>query len=168
MSGIGHLAVGLAAKPGTRAVPLGILLVASETNDILYFLFEAVGIEQQARFTMNFSRGIHYLSAVSNPWSHGLFMSIVWSLAAAVIALFCYRDRHTAGVVGLVVLSHGGSDFLMHSNLPLFFDGSPLLGLGLENSGPGLIFMTILDVVLIAVGVVVYRTNRKRVVARQW
>jgi membrane-bound metal-dependent hydrolase YbcI (DUF457 family) len=162
MSGIGHLAVGFAAKPGARAVPLGILLVAGEANDILYFLFEAVGIEQQALFTMDFSRGIHYLTSVSNPWSHGLFMSIVWSVTAAAIVFLCYRDRRTAGVVGLVVLSHWGLDFLMHSNLPLFFDGSPLLGLGLENSGPGLIFMTILDVILIAVGVVLYLTSRKR------
>ena len=38
---------------------------------------------------------------------------------------------------GLMVLSHWLLDFLMHSNLPLFLDGSPLVGLGLENSGTG-------------------------------
>jgi len=44
----------------------------------------------------------------------------------------------------------------MHSNLPLFFDGSPLVGLGLENSGPGFLFITIFDLVILAAGIVIY------------
>ena len=47
-------------------------------------------------------------------------------------------------------------DFLMHSNLPLFFDGSPLVGIGLENSGPGFIFITIFDLTILAAGMIVY------------
>ena len=50
----------------------------------------------------------------------------------------------------------------MHSNLPLFFDGSPLIGLGLENSGIGFLFMTILDLLLLAAGISIYFMARKR------
>jgi len=59
-------------------------------------------------------------------------------------------------MLGSVCLSHLVLDFLMHSNLPLFFDGSPLVGLGLENSGPGFLFITIFDIVILAAGIAVY------------
>ena len=162
MSGIGHLAIGFAAKPAALKVPLWVLLVATEVNELLYFLFTAVGIEQKTAFTMDFDQGVKYLTQGSNPWSHGLFMSVVWSVVAAAIAFLFYRDRRPAGVIGLVVFSHWVLDFLMHSNLPLLFDGSPLVGLGLENSGPGFIFMTVLDLGLLAGGIAIYLVTRKR------
>lgn len=162
MSGIGHFAAGFAAKPLAPDVPLWALLAASETNEILYFVFTSAGIESKAAMTMDFVNGVRYLTTAVNPWSHGLFMSVIWSLAAAVVAFLVYRNRRTADVIGLVVLSHWLLDFLMHSRLPLFFGNSPLLGLGLENSGPGLIFMTILDLVLLGGAIAVYWVKRKQ------
>lgn len=162
MSGIGHLAAGLAAKPVAPQAPLLVLLVASEANDLLYFLFTAAGLEHPVASTMDFHQGVRYLTPGSNPWSHGLFMSVVWSLAAAALAWLCFRNRRTAGVIGLVVFSHWVLDFLMHSNLPLFFAGSPLLGLGLENSGPGFIFITLLDLLLFSAGIAIYLVYRSR------
>ncbi len=162
MSGIGHLAAGFAAKPVAPQAPLWVLLAASETNELLYFLFTAIGVEQKVVTTMDFNQGVRHLTSSSNPWSHGLFMSIVWSVLAAGIAFLVYRNRRTAGTIGLVVFSHWGLDFLMHSNLPLFFDGSPLVGIGLENSGPGFIFITLLDLGLIAGGITIYLATRKR------
>jgi hypothetical protein len=55
----------------------------------------------------------------------------------------------------------------MHSNLPLFFDGSPQVGLGLENSGLGFLFMTILDLLLLASGIVIYFQARKGTLSNQ-
>ena len=163
MSGIGHLAPGFAAKSVTPQVPIWALLLAGETNDILYFLFSSVGIEQKAVITvMDFNQGVKYLIPGSNPWSHGLFMSAIWAMIAAAIAFFFYRDRRTSGVIGLVVFSHWILDFLMHSNLPLFFDGSPQVGLGLENSGTGFLFMTVLDLLLLAAGFAIYFRARKQ------
>jgi membrane-bound metal-dependent hydrolase YbcI (DUF457 family) len=162
MSGIGHLAAGFAGRSAAPKVSLWVLLAASETNDILYFLFVAVGLESKAVTTMNFSEGIRYLTPSSNPWSHGLFMSIVWSLAAATIGFLVYKDRRSGLLLGGVVFSHWLLDFLMHSNLPLFMDGSSLLGLGLENSGPGMVFMTIFDLVILIVGIAVYFRSRKQ------
>jgi hypothetical protein len=164
MSGIGHLAAGFAAKPAAPKIPLWAFLVASETNDLLYLLFSATGIEPKADIvTMDFDEGVRYSSTVPNPWSHGLFMSVVWSAMVAGIAFLAYRDRRAGVLLGGIALSHWALDFLMHSNLPIFFDGSPLVGLGLENSGMGLLFMTIFDLVILAVGVVIYfRAKSKR------
>lgn len=160
MSGIGHLAAGFAAKPLAPSIPLWVLLAASETNDILYFVFTSAGVEQKASITMDFTHGVTYLSARTNPWSHGLFMSMLWSLLAAAVVLGFTHSRRPAAMVGLIVFSHWLLDFIMHSNLPLLFDGSPLLGLGLENSGPGLIFMTVLDLSLLSSGLVIYFMDR--------
>lgn len=163
MSGIGHLAPAFAAKPVIPRVPLWVLLIAGETNDLLYFLFSSAGIEPKAAITgMDFNQGVKYLTPVSNPWSHGFFMSVIWAMVAAAIAFLFYRDRRTSGMIGLVVFSHWLLDFLMHSNLPLFFDGSPQVGLGLENSGIGFLFMTILDLLLLTLGIVIYFRARKR------
>ena len=162
MSGIGHLAAGLSAKPAISKVPLWVLLIAGETNDILYFAFTKLGIEQPVQMSMDFVHGVRYATLAVNPWSHGLFMSLVWSFLAAVIAFLFYRDRKTSAGIGLVVFSHWALDFLMHSNLPLFFAGSTLVGLGLENSGAGLIFMTVLDIFLVVGGFAIYLVWKKR------
>lgn len=162
MSGIGHLAPGFIGKTAAPEVPLWVLLVASETNDLLYFLFSAVGVENKVETTMDFTQGVKYLIASSNPWSHGFFMSIVWAALAGIIGFLCFRNRRPALVIGLVVFSHWILDFLMHSNLPLFFEGSQLVGLGLENTGVGFIFITVLDLALLAGGVGYFFFNRKR------
>lgn len=163
MSGLGHLAPALVAKSTAPQVPLLAFVVASETNDILYFLFSSVGLEPKAVTTvMDFNQGVKYLLPVSDPWSHGLFRSIIWAILAAAIAFLFYRDRRISGLIGLTVFSHWILDFLMHSNLPLFFDGSPLVGLGLENSGIGFLFMTIFDILILAAGITIYFVARKR------
>ncbi len=161
MSGLGHFALGFAARPLAPKVPLPILLAAGEVNDALYFLFTAAGIEKPAVFTADLSQGVRYLTASSLPWSHGLLMSLVWSALAAALVYWFYRDRRSAVVVGMVVLSHWALDFLMHANLPLGFEGSPQVGLGLENTGPGFMFITILDLGLLAGGITAYLLTRK-------
>ncbi|PKN91036.1 MAG: hypothetical protein CVU44_21495 [Chloroflexi bacterium HGW-Chloroflexi-6] len=162
MSGLGHLAAGFAAKPAAPQIPLWVYLVASETNDLLYFVFTAVGLEKPVATTMNFTEGIRYLEPVLNPWSHGLFMSAVWAGLAGALAWLIYRDRRAGLILGLVVFSHWIFDFLMHSNLPLFFAGSPQVGLGLENTGLGFLAITIFDLVVLAAGITVYFRTRNR------
>jgi hypothetical protein len=162
MSALGHLAPALAAKSASPQVPLWVFVIASETNDLLFFLFSSLGIEPKAVITsMDFIQGVKYLTPVSNPWSHGFFMSMIWALIGATVGFFFYRDRRTSGMIGLVVFSHWILDFLMHSNLPLFFDGSPQVGLGLENTGIGFLVMTVLDLLLLAAGIAVYFIARK-------
>jgi hypothetical protein len=168
MSGLGHLAPAFAAKSVTPKTPLWILLIASETNDLLNLLFSAVGIEPKAVITvMDFKRGIKYLGPVISPWSHGLFMSVLWAILAAAIVYLFYRDRRTSVVIGSVVFSHWLLDLLMHSNLPLFFNGSPQVGLGLENSGIGFLLMTLLDLLLLASAIMIYFRARIQTLSNQ-
>ena len=164
MSGIGHLAPGFLAKTVEPKVPLWVYLVAGETNDLLYFGFTATGLEKPSTTTMNFTEGVRYLTHSSIPWSHGFFMSVVWSVTIAGIAYLVWRDRKLSALLGAVAFSHWVMDFLMHSNLPLFFDGSPLVGLGLENSGPGFLFITVFDLVFLAIGVFIYFRARNKFV----
>lgn len=133
--------MGLAAKPLAPKVPLGVLLLATWILDVLAIAFGLAGIEREG------SAGL--------PWSHGLFMSVIWSVLAALLATRIYRDHRAGVVVGLLVLSHWVLDFVSHpipfssfswrswqwsyghplpSDLPLFFGSSPKVGLGLYNS----------------------------------
>jgi hypothetical protein len=95
-------------------------------------------------------------------WSHSLFMSIIWSLAGFVLAYLLTRDRRTSIVIGLLVFSHWLLDFVSHPmgmgrelppDIPLFFAGSPKVGLGLYNSVAAAL---ITDFGLLFAGVAVY------------
>ena len=103
MGPIGHFAVGLAAKPTARKVPLGILLLATWILDILAIAFGFAGIE-------GVKRGI--------PWSHGLFMSVIWSVFSALLAARLYREprRRDCWALGVQPLGAG----LRFSSHPLF------------------------------------------------
>ena len=162
MGPIGHFSVGLAAKTMAAKVPLGILLLATWILDVLAIVFGFAGIEKAGN--------------IGNPWSHGLFMSIVWSVLAALLITRIYRDRRAGMVVGLLVLSHWVLDFISHpipfssfswrswqwsyghplpSDLPLLFGSSPKVGLGLYNSISA-VEATVLEFGMFLLGVAIY------------
>jgi len=135
----GHCAVGLAAKPVAPKVPLGVLLLATVILDVLAIAFAWAGIEG---------------GTTGNPWSHGLIMSAIWSVAAALLGARVYHNYRAGAVIGLLVLSHWVLDFVSHPipfssfswrswqwsyghplppDLPLLFAGSQKVGLGLYN-----------------------------------
>jgi len=99
MGRIGHFAVGLAAKPVAPKVSLGVLFLATWLLDVLAIAFAFAGIE-------GVKSGI--------PWSHGLFMSVIWSVVAAFLTARIYREYRAGAVVGLLVLSHWVLDFISH------------------------------------------------------
>ena len=168
MGPLGHCAVGMAAKPLAPKVPLGILLLATEILDIFAIVFGYAGIEGTA------VKGL--------PWSHGLFMWVVWSVVAALVVARLYRDHRAGVVVGLLLFSHWVLDFISHpipfpsfswskwqwsyghplpSDLPLFFGGSPKVGLGLYNSISA-VEATVLETGMFLVGTAVYVAYRVR------
>lgn len=130
MSPVGHFAVALAAKPLAPKVPLWLLLLATLLLDILWGIFALVGVEGITK---------------EPDWSHGLFMSLVWSALVAFLAARLFRDARSGLVLGLMVFSHWLLDFVSHPmgfghpqppDLPLLFHGSPKVGLGLYNNIP--------------------------------
>jgi hypothetical protein len=124
-----HASVGLTVKAAVSKVPLAALLLTTELPDLLFF-------------------GLHF------PRSHGLFMCLVWSILAGGLAwLFC-RKRIPGIFVGLAVFSGWSPDFLAYSNLPVFWNDSPMIGVGLITTGTGVLIGILLEVILIAVGII--------------
>lgn len=155
--GPGHFSVALVAKPLVPRVPLWILLIVSEGIDILFFLFSGLGIEKQSISKTSIEKGIEILVLGVIQWSHGLFMAVIWSLLTSLVVFLVMRKKKSALIVGLVFFSHWVFDFVVHNpDLPVFFDGSPTLGLGLWGSGPGMIFSGILELVLLGGGLFIY------------
>jgi hypothetical protein len=143
----GHIAIAFAAKAAAPKPALWVLIAATEVLDLLCFGFLAAGIERTGPVPL-----LH--------WSHGLFMSLVWTAVAGAVAFLFYRDRRAGIVTGLLVFSHWALDFISHdSDLPLLFGGSPLVGLGLENS---LAVGLIMEMSLLAVGIAIFLVMRKR------
>ena len=130
--GIGHLAVGFAAKRATPRVPLALLLFAAIFVDALWGLFLLLGLEH-ARIVPGITAASP-LDLYDFPISHSLLAGVLWALLFGG-AFFVFR-RYRAGAVmlGLVVLSHWALDTIAHRpDMPLFLKG-PYYGLGLWNS----------------------------------
>jgi uncharacterized membrane protein len=161
--GPGHFGVAFAAKTVAPKAPLWALLVASETLDLLSFGFMAAGIEDAGVSHSSITQGVQIVSPASIPWSHGLFMSLVWSALAGGIAYLVLHDRPASAAIGLVVFSHWVLDFIVHlPDLPLFFAGSPKVGLGMWATGTGLILSGVLEVILLSGGITLYLLWRKK------
>ena len=160
----GHIAVGLAAKPVAPKAPMGALLVLATAIDTLAGVFALTGIER-----------VDANGYSSIPWSHGLFMAVVWSIAGFGLAYLFSRDRRVSIVIGLVIFSHWLLDFISHPmglgrelppDLPLLFEGSPKVGLGLYNSIPAAL---ITEFGLFIAGIVIYlRTSRAKDRVGRW
>jgi hypothetical protein len=129
----------------------------------LSFTFAAVGIEKFADQSITMERGLEIITPGSIPWSHGLLMSILWSIVAACITFLVIRNRRSSLVLGLVVFSHWILDFIVHPpDLPLLFQGSPTVGLGLWTTGTGLIISILLEIVLLSTGAAIYIKFRRK------
>jgi hypothetical protein len=98
--------------------------------DIIWSIFYFIGIEHLPTPS----------TLEPTPWSHGIFMGAVWSTVAGLITWLISRNRRTSVFMGLLVFSHIVVDFISHpmgdalpgdTGLLLFFNGSPVVGLGL-------------------------------------
>jgi hypothetical protein len=171
MSPIGHSAIAMAAKRFAPDVSLGVLILAANFQDILATILAHAGIEGTVR--------------TGNPWSHGLFMNVCWTILAGVLALGVYRSRRAAILVGIAVFSHWVLDLITHpipmasfsfrtwrwdyghpliSDITLFFSSSPRMGFGLYNSISAL-QATFLEVCMLFMGIAIYigyRARKKR------
>ena len=152
MAALTHMAVGLAAKPAAPKIPLAVLILSAYTIDLIWGVFYFLGIEQMPE------PGVEAVSY----WSHSLFMAVIWSLLAGMIVWLINRNRRTSLFIGLLVFSHWIVDFISHPmtavfpdalGLPLFFEGSPLVGLGLWRTSLG---VALGEYGSLALGVVIY------------
>ena len=149
---IGHFAVAFAAKRAAPTVSLGTLFIACEFVDLLWPVFLLAGIETVAiapgvtRFTP--------LDFQSYPWSHSLFMVVVWAVVFGAVFFARRRQWLSAAVLALVVLSHWFLDLVVHRpDLPLAPGSDVKVGFGVWDSVPGTL---LLEGALFVIGVRFY------------
>lgn len=142
MAGLGHLGFGLAAKKFIPNTPLWFLLLMSEFLDILSIIFMYTSVDQG--------------------FSHGMVMAVTWSVLSGFAAAYLSRDRRVGYVIGGLVFSHWGLDYLAWPmtyifpdsiGLPILLEDSQLIGLGL---GGTLIGVVLLELGPILVGSLLY------------
>jgi membrane-bound metal-dependent hydrolase YbcI (DUF457 family) len=129
---IGHYGLALGAKKVAPRVSLVMLFIAVEFVDILWpflLLFDVEQVKIRPGFTeVTPFEFVHY------PYTHSLFMGVVWGIVIGLAYWFFRKDFKGAVVVGLGVLSHWFLDFLVHiPDLPLTPFGDAKVGLGLWN-----------------------------------
>ena len=159
---VGHYAASLALKKFEKRVSLGVLFLAVQFVDILFFPFVLLGIERM-NIVDNFTQSTHF-ELVYMPYTHSLLAFVVWSGAAyAVFRWVVVKNHSVAVVVALAVFSHWVLDLLVHTpDLPLWSDATTKLGFGLWNSA---IATYSLEAVLLLLGLWLYLRSTKAATA---
>lgn len=135
----GHIGAALAIGRAERRVNIGAFVAAGLLLDIVLWLFVLLGWESVV-IPANFA--VTHQPAFVFPYSHGLLAALLWSLAAAVVALVaCVELKQgrlvAAGLFAATVFSHWLLDALVHApELPLLGAHSTKVGLALWQSMP--------------------------------
>jgi len=134
----GHVGIALAGKGLRPAIPLWVLLLATQLPDWTDAAVCAAGISSPPSGILS-----HSLPAIA--------------VLGGVLALLYYgvaRDAAGAGLVGLTVLSHAIADYA--TGLKPTWPGGPVIGLELYRQ-PAIDF--VLEAFVIAIGWVLYRRS---------
>jgi hypothetical protein len=131
---VGHYAASLALKKFEKRASLGVLFLAVQFVDIVFFPFVLLGIERIniiERYTQSTHFQLEYM-----PFTHSLVASLLWAGAAYVLFRWVVvKDHAVALVMAIAVFSHWLFDLVVHTpDLPLWSDASIKLGLGLWNN----------------------------------
>lgn len=149
---IGHFALGFGAKSVAPKTSLGTLFLAAQFIDLLWPTFLLLGVER-VRIEPG-ATAVTPLVFEHYPFTHSLLAVLVWAALLGGIHLLLKRDRRSALVLGLLVLSHWVLDLLVHRpDLPLSPWGDVLLGL---NAWSSLLLTLALEVPLFVLGVWLY------------
>jgi len=156
MSPTGHMAIGFAAKRMAPDVSIIAFLISAYALDLLYFIFLVIGID-----TLDF-----------DPWSHSFLMALVWSILLGGIFLLYFKKLRIGLVIWLVVFSHWVLDVIVWDNIPIGFDRTQTIGLGLFSKigfsltniqlNTGTIIASSIELTMLVVGLAIYITYIKK------
>lgn len=159
---VGHYAVSFALKKVEKKASLGMLFLAAQLSDILFFPFVLMGIER-CNIVENFTASTHFESTYM-PYTHSLFASFLWAVGVYIAFKFTLSNETTkknkiAIIMAAAVLSHWFLDLIVHTpDLPLLSNNSPKLGFGLWNNA---IATYILETILLLGGLGLYLKSTK-------
>lgn len=131
MFAINHAATALIIKRRYPQVSLVWLLLSVQLVEMLWVLFNFLGIERTATgAVVNSVRDIHLAHM---PWSHSLASSAVLAVLAWLLIDKIYKQRIAAVAIAAGVFSHIVLDLLTHArDIPIVpFLPEPMLGSGL-------------------------------------
>lgn len=154
---IGHYAASFALKSCHKNASLGLLFIAVQFVDILFFPLTLLGIEH-FRLIENFTESTHF-SLDFMPYSHSLLATFLWGAVVFIsvfILLFKNHDLRfkIAVVFAVAVISHWFFDLLVHTpDLPLTTDHSLKVGFGLWNND---VLTYVLESVILVAGFYLY------------
>jgi hypothetical protein len=157
---IGHYGIAFALKKYAPKTSLGILFIAAQLADIVFFILVPLGIEH-LRIIPGFTEASPF-DLYDYPISHSLVGALAWSVATYLVVRFIplkslsdtrYR-RRAALVLAVAVFSHFVLDFIVHTPDLLLLPGLDVkVGLGLWNS---LIGSVAVELAILFVGCWVY------------
>jgi hypothetical protein len=162
---IGHYGVGFGAKSVVPKASLGTLFLAAQFLDLLWPTFLLLDIEQ-VRIVPG-ATVVTPLVFEHYPVSHSLIAVIGWAALVGSCHYMLKRDRVTAMVLGILVISHWMLDTIVHQqDLPLFPGSTTLAGL---NAWSSLTITLVIEVPLFAVGAWFYsRTTTPNDAIGRW
>ena len=157
---IGHYGIAFALKKYAPKTSLGILFIAAQLADIMFFILVPLGIEH-LRIIPGFTEASPF-DLYDYPISHSLLGALAWSIITYLVVRFVplkslgdtsYRQR-AALVLSLAVFSHFILDFIVHTPDLLLIPGLDIrVGLGLWNY---LIPSISIELVILLVGCWIY------------
>jgi hypothetical protein len=153
---VGHYGAALALKGAESRASLGLLFLAVQFVDLLFFPLVLVGVERM-NIVPGFTESTHFELAYL-PYTHSLLASFLWAVMIAGGAFVVLGDRprrrSIAFVLGAAVFSHWVLDLIVHTpDLPLVNDASTKLGFGLWNNAP---LTFVLEAAVLLVGLCLY------------
>jgi membrane-bound metal-dependent hydrolase YbcI (DUF457 family) len=149
---IGHFGLSFAAKKVAPKVSLASLFIATQFVDILWPILVLSNVE-----TVTITPGYTKMNAfefLHFPYTHSLFMGVVWGIITALLYAFFKKDTRGAIVIGLCVFSHWFFDLIVHTtDLPITIFGDTKVGFGLWNH---LAAAVIIETIIFLIGLSIY------------
>ncbi len=137
---VGHFAVALAAKKVEPRASLGLLFLAVQFADILFFPLILIGIET-ATVIPDLTESSHF-ELDSAPYSHGMVGALVASAVAYVGVRYFYSRQgvrsRTPIIIAVAIFSHWVLDVIVHTpDMAILGGDESTIGLGLWKSSIG-------------------------------
>ena len=150
---VGHYAASLVLKRVEKKASLGLLFLAVQLVDLVFFPLVLLGIER-LNIVENFTQSTH-IELEYMPYTHSLLASFLWAgFIYGIYRLIPPRNKSVALVMGIAVLSHWFLDLIVHTpDLPLWSDASTKLGFGLWNNA---VATYALEAALLGLGLWIY------------